>query len=278
MQAYWGRTLTDKGKRPLVFNPREAYNDLRVEVPCGQCIGCRLEYARQWAVRAVHELKCHKRSCFLTLTYSDKNLPQDGLLEKKELQKFQKRLAKYIAPIRVRYMSCGEYGEETNRPHYHIILYGYDFPDKEKYSENQGYPIYTSKILDRLWEYGECKIGSVTFESCCYVARYMLKKQKGKNKRTDGGEEFLFSSRQPGLGEMHYQKYKGEIYETDSVIVRGKEMRPPKYYDSKFEEYAEKEMAEIKKGRRKNTKIESIERMLVKEKVQHLKQKRIKRK
>lgn len=277
MRGYRSHTVNENGKRPIVFKVTDGFYDMPIDVPCGQCIGCRLEYSRQWAMRCIHELKMHEKSCFLTLTYNDENLPLDYYLEKEELQKALKRIRKYIEPLKFRYMACGEYGETTKRPHYHVIMYGYEFPDNEHYAHNDGYDIYTSKILDSLWGKGECKIGTVTFESCCYVARYMLKKQKGQNKRDDGKEEFLLASRKPGLGQKFFEKYYEEIYATDSCVIRNKQMKPPKYYDTKFEEFAEKQLRKIKAERRKNVCDDPEERQDVKEQIQLLKQQRIKR-
>lgn len=65
----------DTGKRSIVFNPREGFHDLPVTLPCGQCIGCRLERSRQWAIRCAHEASLYEENCFITLTYRDEDLP-----------------------------------------------------------------------------------------------------------------------------------------------------------------------------------------------------------
>jgi len=67
-----------------------------LELPCGQCIGCRLERSRQWAIRCVHEASMHENNCFITLTYAPEYLPPDGGLIKSDFQKFIKRLRKSI--------------------------------------------------------------------------------------------------------------------------------------------------------------------------------------
>src|SRR3954449_8205389 len=91
----------------------------KFSLPCGQCIGCRLERSRQWAMRCVHENKMHPRSSFVTLTYDDKNIPPAGSLSKRDFQLFMKRLRKSQSnPLR--FFACGEYGETTHRPHYHV--------------------------------------------------------------------------------------------------------------------------------------------------------------
>jgi hypothetical protein len=103
--------------------------DGTLELPCGQCIGCRLERSRQWAMRCLHESSLYDRNAFVTLTYDDEHLPPGGSLNYPDFQRFMKRLRKNSkSPIRF-YMG-GEYGESTLRPHFHVCLFGYDFPDK----------------------------------------------------------------------------------------------------------------------------------------------------
>lgn len=67
-----------------------------LKLPCGQCIGCRLERSRQWAMRIIHEASMYDNNCFITLTYSPENLPPDGGLRKKHFQLFMKRLRKKL--------------------------------------------------------------------------------------------------------------------------------------------------------------------------------------
>ena len=120
-----------------------------LELPCGQCIGCRLERSRQWAMRCLHEASLHDFNAFITLTYSDSNLPPGGSLHYTDFQLFMKRLRKR-AGMPVRFYCGGEYGESgTVRPHFHACLFGYDFPDKVFYKKTgSGERIYTSKLLE----------------------------------------------------------------------------------------------------------------------------------
>ena len=131
LKGYRSRTLNASGKRSIVFNLREGYVDQPIEVPCGQCIGCRLERSRQWAVRCVHEASLYKNNCFVTLTYSDDKLPSDGSLHFDHFQKFMKRLRRFYDDSRIRFFHCGEYGEQYSRPHYHCCLFNFDFVDKK---------------------------------------------------------------------------------------------------------------------------------------------------
>jgi len=148
-------------KRGIVFNPRDGFADMALKVPCGQCIGCRLERSRQWAIRCLHESGLHERNCFITLTYDDEHLPEGGTLVKQDWQLFIDRLRKRFR-TKVRYFHCGEYGEQTRRPHYHAILFGHDFDDKTLWKRNHGNPLYRSKSLERLWPHGYSSIGACT--------------------------------------------------------------------------------------------------------------------
>ena len=97
-------------------------------VPCGRCMGCRLEKSRQWAVRCVHEAKFYEDNCFVTLTYAPEHLPKDGSLNRKHVQDFIKRLRRRLDDRKIRVFYCGEYGDKLRRPHYHLCLFNCDFP------------------------------------------------------------------------------------------------------------------------------------------------------
>lgn len=232
------RPKAGASSRRLVFDKRQSDNGIPLKIPCGQCIGCKLERSRQWALRCMHELRSHqdKGSTFLTLTYNEKHLPPGLVLS--DYQNFMKRLRDHTGPG-LRFFGCGEYGEKFGRPHYHIILFNFRPPDALLLRRGQDYNLYTSKIIDALWPYGQHAIGDVTFDSCAYVARYCLKKITGPEalkKYTDKKiPEFVTMSRRPGLGIDYFEKYKTEIYDHDSVIINGHECRPPRFYDNKFE-------------------------------------------
>lgn len=232
---------------------------------CGQCIGCRLEYSRQWAVRSMHEAQLHADNCFITLTYDNDHLPKDSGLDKTHFQKFIKRLRK-SCNHKVRYFHCGEYGEQTFRPHYHALLFGHEFKDKELAGESNGIPFYKSQTLNGLWPYGaQNSIGDLTFESAAYVARYAVKKITGSvapeyytTVQPTTGEafqiqpEYCTMSRRPGIGEGWYRKYHADVYPSDQLIVRGNITRPPRYYDKLKEKTASLEA--VKQQRKANAK------------------------
>jgi len=203
------------GKRPITFSmPSDSWNFDFIHVPCGQCVGCRLDYSRQWAARCMCEYMSYKErglpACFITLTYQDADLPRSNetgfpTLCKRDFVLFMKRLRKEVKQ-KIRFFACGEYGSTTERPHYHAIIYGYDFGD-DRYVFGWNFRrdlFYRSPLLERLWPSGNSLIGSVSYDSCCYVARYLLKKQKGAGAAVytekDIVPEFVTMSRRGGIG------------------------------------------------------------------------------
>ena len=249
------------GKNWIKF--KHFHPSLTITIPCGQCIGCRLESSRQWAVRGYHEAQTHENNSFLTLTYDNDSLPGDASLNKRHFQLFLKRLRKYTDPIKIRYIHCGEYGDQFGRPHYHAILFGYDFPDKIIIKKTDNGSLYKSEILEDIWGLGNCSIGDVTFDSIAYVARYILKKQTGapaeEHYRTfdpETGEithrqpEYITMSRRPGIGKPWLERYQTDVYPHDYVVINGRKCKPPKYYDSQFSIHDEQEMDMIKLDRK----------------------------
>lgn len=283
LTAWYSRDVNPSGKRSLVFNPDYGAS-APIQVSCGRCIGCRLEYSRQWAVRCVHEASLHSSNSFLTLTFSDEYLPSNHSVCKRDLQLFFKRLRKRIG-ARVSYFACGEYGDLNNRPHYHVLLFGYDFPDKYLYTKSGDFLLYRSNLLESLWPFGHCTIGEVTFESCAYVARYVMKKYKGdlddvkKHYRLldrDTGEvfdlepEFCLASRNPAIGKRWFDKFRGDT-DKDFITLRGVKMALPSYYDYLLEQIDPVSMAD-RKVKRVEAALErsednTLERLNVREKV-----------
>lgn len=227
--------------------PKKGYVDLRVKVACGRCLGCRIERRDQWMQRLLHESKLHLYKWFATLTYSDDKLPRHGSLVKRHVQLWQKRVRKARPGDKVRFFSVGEYGKTTRRAHYHSLVFGTDFPDKRKHSEKDGNVLYCSEEFDRLWGHGHCSLGSVTPESCAYVAGYVVDKINGQMaeahySRLDAvtGEvvriepEFAVMSLKPGIGAGWYERYKDDFFPSDVSVVRGKPRPVPDYYTDKL--------------------------------------------
>lgn len=215
----------------------------RIDLPCGRCIGCRLERSRQWAARIMLEAQAHEKTSFVTLTYSPENLPSPPSLDYSHFQLFMKRLRKRLGPVR--FFMCGEYGDTTRRPHYHVCLFGHDFSDDRRFHNvsPQGHNLYVSPTLADLWSFGHCLIGELTFESAAYVARYVLKKVTGqpaeahyKHVDADGTvhplePEFCRMSLKPGIGALWFDKYGSDVYPHDYIVINGVKCKPPRYFD-----------------------------------------------
>jgi len=230
-----------------------------VKIPCGQCIGCRLEKSRQWALRCSHEATLHQNNCFITLTYNDANLPDNNSLSLNHFQLFMKRLRKKYGS-NIRFYHCGEYGDLNQRPHYHALLFNHDFNDKIHYKTSNENKYYISDSLSTLWPYGFSVVGDLTFESAAYVARYCLKKITGKSADEHYGDlkpEYATMSRRPGIGQGWFQKFKSSVYPSDFIVKDGQKMKPPKYYDRQLEIIDEKEIRKIKSLRIQSSKKHS---------------------
>lgn len=249
-----------------------------IEIPCGKCIGCRLAYSKQWAQRLMLENKTSTNSQFITLTYNDENLTYNkGIniktgeivynptLVKKDLQLFIKKLRRHYdyhkIENNIRYFACGEYGDEHNRPHYHLIVFNCPIQDKTpKFKNKLGQTVYTSKLIEKLWGKGLISVANVTYNSCAYVARYMLKKQKGISrniyKLQNIQEEFTVMSRNPGIANEYFKDNYKDIYETDMIFLqnyKGKliKAKPNTYYDKMYDKIEPESLEKIKIQRQK---------------------------
>jgi len=248
LHGYMSASLTANGKRRVVFNKADGFSDKPMDVPCGQCIGCRIDKAQQWAIRCQHEAAFHEFNSFVTLTYDDEHLPADRSLDHTHFQLFMKRLRKKFTGLTIRYYMCGEYGDQNGRPHYHAILFGIDFADKKRHSGKADRTLYISETLSNLWGLGYCYIGSVTAQSAGYVARYVLKKVNGeaaqdhyRRLHPETGEvfwirpEYACMSRNGGIGTRFFENYSSDLYPSDFTVVKGKKKPVPKFYDRKLE-------------------------------------------
>lgn len=234
-----GFTFGAGGKSPPDSRP--------LRVPCGRCVGCRLDRASSWAVRCQHEASLYDGNSFVTLTYDDDFLPVDGSLRYRDVQLFLKRLRRMMSPVRVRFFCGGEYGELNGRPHYHLLLFNSFFSDRVPIGKG----LYESESLSRLWSdvrsskpLGYASVGDVTPASCAYVAKYALKKVYGRqagieyyvDEKTGAvrQSEFCTMSRRPGIGAEWYEKFSGDVFPGDFVIVNGRQVRVPRYYSEKL--------------------------------------------
>jgi len=196
----------------------------------------------------MHEASLCEAASFVTLTYDQEHLPYGADLVYPHFQGFMKRLRARLG-TRVRFFMCGEYGERLHRPHYHAILFGVAFGDRTPWRKSSaGFQLYRSSFLESLWTFGGAEIGDVSLESAAYVARYCMKKITGEAAQShylrlvsDTGElinvtpEFARMSLKPGIGSAWLDKYQGDVFPQDEVIMDGRAHKPPRYYSSRYE-------------------------------------------
>lgn len=244
MTCFYPVTAWQLDSGEIVFSERGKIRR-SLTLSCKQCIGCRLVYSRDWAIRCMHENQMHDESCFITLTYNNDSIPPFGDLVYRHFQLFMKSLRYKFRPRKIRFFMSGEYGEQFDRPHFHALLFGVTFGDRVLFKRMpSGFDIYTSELLSSLWPHGHSSVANVSFESAAYVARYVVKKVTGSAaedhyQRVDcmTGEvrsvspEFAKMSLKPGIGATWFEKFKGDVYPEDYCIVDGIKLPPPKAYD-----------------------------------------------
>lgn len=251
-------TFNFGGDPPYVFVDGHLYSE-KLKIPCGQCDGCRMDYARQWAIRCALEAKQWVHNYFVTLTYNDEFVPivphewveldtgeyhcDDVMtLVPDHLRDFMKRLRRNFEREKgfdgVRFYACGEYGPKNMRPHYHLILFNCPLDDLELIGRRDGYVYYRSSFVEKAWSerlhfdgksvrwpMGFVQICDFTYETAAYVARYMLKKHKGLDadfyEKAGIAPEFTRCSRRPGIAARYYEENRDMIYEFDQVNVLG---------------------------------------------------------
>lgn len=265
----------------------EVYDLIRV--PCGKCVGCRLDYAKEWSARIVMESFDYPgRSLFVTLTYDDEHLPcklrdcdnvyhgvdlakmygdvHAAVLVKKDVQDWLKRLRVTVDrnydeahKMPIRFYLAGEYGSKGHRPHYHVCLFGLPNDLTVEGTNKLGQPLYQSELVNETWNQGFTVVGELNTNTAAYTARYTLKKAQGLdnayNDRLGIPREFVTMSRKPGVGLKYYEDHKTEIYDCDEIILPASSkdkpnvVKPPRYFDIKFNKDDPREMARIKSAR-----------------------------
>ena len=295
MPCYHPLTAGRLSDGSISFTYKSVRDVIPIKLPCGLCSGCRLERSRQWATRIMHERSLHESACFVTLTYDEESLPEGNSLDYPAVQKFMKRLRKRTGSP-VRFYLCGEYGDEKGRPHYHICLFGFDFPDKVYYRRTKsGERIYVSRLLESLWPFGLSSIGDLTWQSAAYVARYCMKKVNGDLAEahyeyidSDGVvhnrvPEFAHMSLKPGIGAGWLEKFRSDVFPRDYVVVNGVKSRPPRYYDKLNKRHSPAVFQDVKDEREYRGYLEMLKgefsehRLLVKEQVKAAQLRNLKR-
>lgn len=252
-----------------------------VEIACGKCLDCRMRRSRDWANRCMMELQYHDSAYFVTLTYNDKHLPieyhTDGAtgealpvatLRKSDLQNWIKRLRRRYPNDNIRYYAGAEYGRNTMRPHYHVIVFGLHLDDLEPVSVQRGYTYYKSLSLEKTWSVydpdtqsfdpiGYVTVGAVTWQSCAYTARYILDKQTADNGDyyTEHGilPPYQCMSLKPAIGHQYYVDHGDEIYRYDQLYLTtpegGMQSKPPRYFDNLYAADNPDDMQDVKATR-----------------------------
>ncbi|WNK13088.1 MAG: replication initiator protein [Microvirus sp.] len=242
---------------PLKFQPPNngrAYTP--INIPCGYCILCREEYARQTAVRITHEATRWEQSSFLTLTYNEANIPTYGSLNYEHLTTFWKRLRKRVGKLR--YYAVGEYGDRTLRPHYHACLFGHAFTENRVIVKTTPHLLWTTAELDQVWGHGRVTVGTLNFQTARYTASYVMKKlrQKQKYVRTDEETGELIPIEQPrafmsrNIGREWWQEWHQQTHDHDYVIIDGRKQKPPRAYDKWTKDKAPEVLEKIKEKRK----------------------------
>lgn len=274
----FGKDLLDK--QGYVYHRNNERYQL---IPCRNCIGCRLDYSRQWANRGYLEMKYHKETWFVTLTYDDDHLPlpeevttkdgitytdngkwNTGILDKNHFTRFlhdiRQIYERETGKTGIKFMGCGEYGDpkKTFRPHYHFILYGIEFPTKTLYEPrfSEGNVYYRQKWIEQAWKYGISNVSEANWQTIAYVARYITKKINGEGSEDQYAaagkiKEFFRASR--GIGKQYYIDNKDKIYKTDKITVAHGDQAitstPPKYFDYLLEKEDKEKSKKLKKKR-----------------------------
>lgn len=269
-----GWPVESSGK--LQYHPLGSYSpDLKrvdpriIPIPCGRCVGCRLDYSRAWADRMMLELETAGCAVFITFTYDNDHVSYccwddtgelAGLtLNKRDWQLFMKRLRKAFPDRQLTFYASGEYGEHTHRPHMHAIVFGLsldDFSDRKIKGKNElGQIYYISDRLTKIWQNGFTMLCDVSWKTCAYVSRYVMKKivedAEYLVECTDLVPEFALMSRRPAIGRRYLDAHP-DCLDFSAISVRGKEepIRLPKYYLDRLSLTDPEKFAKIKEERK----------------------------
>lgn len=249
-----------------------------LEFECRRCLPCRLNIAREKAIRSVHEAKMHKDNIFLTLTYDEEHLTSDRL-QYLDFQLFMKSLREKVTrgvtdkelknKLYIPYIVTGEYGEKNKRPHWHALLFNYAPTDQKlKYTTDRGENVWESQEIDKIWKKGMTEYGSVTMDSAGYVARYAAKKLvHGKDQEHDYHPIHKTSNRR-AIGRSWIEKYYEHTFNNGFIVLQNGEIsKIPRYYvdwckdnhPKLYEKYISEVRPKIMTKAEKNARLEELE-------------------
>lgn len=275
VQGWRSAEPNENGERPFTVDLNAGEADYPMAVSCGYCEGCRLDRSRAWAVRCALEASLWDENRFITLTYAPEHLPDNGSLNITHWQKFIRSLKKRTKrPIR--FFHCGEYGSLRHRPHYHAILFNFEFGDEVPADKTDTQSVlYQSDLLDRTWGKGRCMIGDATWRSMAYVARYIGKKVFGDEADYEYGQfcddgslvynlrpEYITMSRRPGIGAEWYRRYKDDVWKLDAILTHDGKHKVPVYFDRKRKEEDPAAYRLMLERRREQAKLIDIDAMI----------------
>lgn len=168
---------------------------------CGQCLPCRINKRREWTSRLQMERLHHEHASFITLTYNDESMPKDLCVTKREAQLFLKKLRGELYPRQIRYFIVGEYGDQSQRPHYHAIIFGHSPTEVE--------------VVEKCWKKGFVQVGTAETKSMSYCGSYVVKKWTKSGHPSLEGRNPEFSLMSKGLGKEFAQRVI-QTYQTES--------------------------------------------------------------
>lgn len=196
---------------------------------CRKCLPCRLNTAREKAVRALHEAQMHPKNIFLTLTYDNEHLLSPRL-HYKDFQDFMKKL-RHTQDEKITYIVTGEYGDKNKRPHWHALLFNYRPADEKALrSTERGDQVYSSETLTNLWGGGLTEYGEITLDSANYTARYAAKKLVHGHDQSHDYHPIHKTSSRRAIGRSWIEKFHEHTFQNGFCIVKGQKTKIPRYY------------------------------------------------
>lgn len=204
-----------------------------IQIPCGKCIGCRIDYKRSWADRLTyHSIGKEENSYFITLTYDDDHLEDLEhsvnydlySLNFEHMTDFIKKLRNKFRDVNIDYYYSGEYGDSLFRPHFHLMVFNLPLDDLEFWKlDTQKAPVYTSDTIHKLWQKGICSISKFAWLNAAYTAGYVEKKRDGRAncEYTVVGltPEGCRMSRRPGIAYEYYLDHYHDIWKNNGLNV-----------------------------------------------------------
>lgn len=227
-------------------------------VPCGKCFKCLQKRQNAWSFRLAQEQKISTSSAFITLTYETVPLTQNGLptLIKKDFQNFMKRLRKKLPNRKIKYYACGEYGTQTQRPHYHAIMFNLPMSYTKDFQK-----------LESVWTHGHIHIDQANNQTIRYTAGYIMKGKWQANDCQETGliddrtPEFALMSKKMGLNWLTPQmkKHYKETLKTYVTLSGGIPTSLPRYFRDKLEfTHSERRIMREASEQARNTNFEKL--------------------